>query len=183
MKDYSKDLDVRLVLVDLNDCDVDTKWKLRDWRNREDIRKWMDTRHIISNEEHNKWLEKIQFNPTQKQFVVFANDEPVGLVGFQEINHDHKTCYEHIYMAKAKGIAVRVEKMALNWLFTETDIEKCALYFYEGNPVYYVHLKTGFKMEGRIVSFAVMDGKRVDVIFMGQSREEWIEHNRQEDLR
>ena len=79
-----------------------------------------------------------------------------------------------MYMAEAKGIAVQTQKMALEWLFTETDIEKCALYFYENNPVYYVHLKTGFRVEGDISSFAVMDGKRVDVIFMGQSKEEWL---------
>ena len=107
MKDFKGDDSVILELVDLNECWFDIKWKILEWRNREDIREWMDNRNIISEFAHSKWLDNLIIDRTQKQFVVFANNEAVGVVGFKQINHDHKICYEHIYMAEAKGIAVR----------------------------------------------------------------------------
>ena len=53
---------------------------VRTWRNLDDVRKFMIHDHIISKDEHIRWIERIKVGNTIKAWVIYYNKNPVGLM-------------------------------------------------------------------------------------------------------
>ena len=54
---------------------------VREIRNHPDIRKYMYTEHVISPDEHLRWLEGLEGDESRKVFVIFSGDKLVGSFG------------------------------------------------------------------------------------------------------
>lgn len=63
------------------------KEKVRQWRNAEEIRKAMQTQHIITKEEHSKWIESLKRRKDRKAWVVFIENNPAGSINLQNMKH------------------------------------------------------------------------------------------------
>ncbi len=57
--------------VNILDTDKIIKEKVRQWRNKKEIRKWMFSQDIISNGEHQKWLEGLSKRSEDRFWVVY----------------------------------------------------------------------------------------------------------------
>ncbi|MBX1886668.1 UDP-4-amino-4,6-dideoxy-N-acetyl-beta-L-altrosamine N-acetyltransferase, partial [Campylobacter peloridis] len=68
--------------INLNDYEKD--FVLR-WRNDEKIAKFMKNTNIEL-DEHLNFINKLKQDNTKKYFLVFENDEPIGVIDFININ-------------------------------------------------------------------------------------------------
>ena len=66
-----KNILTELKIVNINLCNYYQSLKLLKMRNEKDIRANMITNHIISLEEHKKWLLNTKKDNTKKSFIVF----------------------------------------------------------------------------------------------------------------
>lgn len=108
------------------------KEKVRRWRNKEEIRKYMINQHIINKEEHSIWLESLKHKNDWKFWIVFVDNIPVGSVYLQNIDYKKLTSEWGFYIGedayKGKGLGKCIlfeflkrffEEMNFNILFTK----------------------------------------------------------------
>jgi UDP-4-amino-4,6-dideoxy-N-acetyl-beta-L-altrosamine N-acetyltransferase len=102
----------RIEFTDILSVDDALKDKLRQWRNKEKIRKSMLTQHIISKEEHFSWIESLKQKNNQKVWVVFIDNVPIGSVYLQNINHSQLNSEWGYYIGekdyRGKGLGKRI---------------------------------------------------------------------------
>ncbi len=87
-------------LVNILDADKTVKEKVRRWRNKPDIRKWMLSQGVISGEEHQKWLEGLSQRSDSKFWVVYFKDVPIGAAYLQRINAENRTTEWGFYIGE-----------------------------------------------------------------------------------
>jgi len=62
------------------------KVRVRQWRNKEEIRRQMLSQNIITKEEHLNWIESLKNRNDWKFWVVFVDEIPIGSVYLQNID-------------------------------------------------------------------------------------------------
>jgi UDP-4-amino-4,6-dideoxy-N-acetyl-beta-L-altrosamine N-acetyltransferase len=62
---------------------------VREWRNSDDVRPFMQYQKIITKEEQIKWFHRIN-NDNNFYFVAFIKEEPVGLYNIKDIDQKKK---------------------------------------------------------------------------------------------
>ena len=70
---------------------------VRTWRNAEKIRKWMYTDHIISKEEHQKFLKDLENCNDSFYWLVRMWDNYIGVIDFLRVSFRNKNAYFGIY--------------------------------------------------------------------------------------
>lgn len=86
--------------VNILDTDKIIKEKVRQWRNKKEIRKWMFSQDIISNGEHQKWLEGLSKRSEDRFWVVYFKDIPMGAAYLQHINIENRTTEWGFYIGE-----------------------------------------------------------------------------------
>jgi UDP-4-amino-4,6-dideoxy-N-acetyl-beta-L-altrosamine N-acetyltransferase len=118
--------------IDILSVNDELRDKVRQWRNKESIRKFMLTQHQISEEEHLKWIKSLSHNDKKKFWVVFANNIPIGSVYLQNISYRGLSSEWGFYIGEdaytGRGLAKYIvykllkdffEVMKFNVLFTK----------------------------------------------------------------
>jgi UDP-4-amino-4,6-dideoxy-N-acetyl-beta-L-altrosamine N-acetyltransferase len=148
------------------------------WRNAPEVRENMYTRHEISREEHNAWFDRLQKDQTKAYFLAVLNLEPVGVVGFSEINKVQGISTWAFYASpKApRGSGSLMEYYALEYAFNELKLHKLRCEVLSFNrTVIKLHKKFGFIEEGNHRD-AFYDGDQYhDVVHLGIFAREWQE--------
>jgi len=109
----------RLKLVNILNVNDELKEKLRQWRNKEEIRKFMTNQDIISKEEHLNWLKSLTSRTDYKAWVVFYKGAPIGLVNLSKIDDHKQSAFTGIYIGenryKGKGLGkcMRFQQMKI----------------------------------------------------------------------
>ena len=143
-----------------------------EWRNHENVRKWMYSDKIISRMEHADFLSELAEDDENIYWMVGDNDGNfLGTISFNRTDFKHKHAYLGIYSnpfndIKNKGhlLIQCVKKLAfeiagLHTLKLEViSNNQKAINFYK---------KSGFSEEGRLKEFVFKDGQWYDVIIMG----------------
>ena len=142
------------------------------WRNHEDIRKWMYSDNIISLNEHINFIDQLVENTNNFYWVVKNKDGIYfGTIYLNRTDFKNKHAYIGIYAnpyneIKNKGYlliqsikSLAFEIAGLHTLKLEViDNNQKAINFYK---------KSGFAEEGRLKEFVFKDEQWHDVIFMG----------------
>lgn len=142
------------------------------WRNHEDIRKWMYSDNLISLNEHINFIDQLAEDTSNFYWVVKNKDGIFfGTIYLNKIDFKNRHAYIGIYSnpyneIKNKGhlLIQCIKKLAfeiagLHTLKLEViDNNKKAINFYK---------KSGFSEEGRLKEFVFKDGQLHDVIIMG----------------
>lgn len=117
----------RIEFTDILSVDDALKDKVRQWRNKEKIRKSMLTQHIISKEEHFSWIESLKQKNNQKFWLVFADNVPIGSVYLQNINHSQLNSEWGFYIGEdaytGKGLAKQIVYKLLSYFFDVMNFE------------------------------------------------------------
>ncbi|MEG0283294.1 MAG: UDP-4-amino-4,6-dideoxy-N-acetyl-beta-L-altrosamine N-acetyltransferase [Erysipelotrichales bacterium] len=178
-----------LTLRNILDVDFATQMLVRDWRNSENIRKYMTSERIISEETHKKWIKSLENNNKTMFFIVFYEEKPIGIVTIYNIDYDNLKCEWGFYIfdtsLRGLGIGKRLEVSTLNFIFNEIGIKKLSCSVLETNPsVISMHKKMGFEQEGLFKEEVQRDDKRVDVIHLGMTSKTWekIKNDRMQDI-
>lgn len=149
----------------------DERRMVLDWRNHDNIRKWMYSDNIITEEEHLSFIDKLVTDNSRFYWIVKSKDEYFGTISFSKIDFKNKHAYLGIYSnpyntIKNKGHSLIqcIKKLA----FEIADIHTLKLEVIENNEkAIQFYRKSGFNEEGRLKEFVFKDGKWHDVIIMG----------------
>ena len=150
----------------------DEREMVLNWRNHEDIRKWMYSYDIISLNEHINFIDNLVEDATNFYWVVKNKDGfYLGTIYLNKTDFKNRHAYIGIYSnpynkIKNKGILMIqcIKKLAfeiagLHTLKLEViDNNQKAINFYT---------KSGFTEEGRLKEFVFNDEQWHDVIIMG----------------
>lgn len=151
---------------------------VRNWRNSEAVSKYMYTSEIITEEQQLKWFERISQDLSQKYWVIYKNDTPIGLISLYSIKSEFKTCYWAYYIGNTEksgaGIGAKIEYKFLNIVFEEMNFNKliCEVFTFN-ETVIKLHEKFGFRREGYFRQHIFKDNQFYDVISMALFKSEW----------
>jgi len=103
------------------------KEKVRQWRNKEEIRKYMLNQHIITKEEHLNWIESLKNKNDWKFWVVFIDEIPIGSIYLQSIDYKKLISEWGFYIGeddfKGKGLGKHILFKLLEFYFEEMKFE------------------------------------------------------------
>ena len=148
------------------------KEMIRNWRNHENIRKWMYSDSIISLEDHAKFLNQLKEDDKNFYWIVANKDGVyIGTIYLNRTDFNNRHAYMGIYSnpyseLKNKGTLLfqsfrklAFELAKLHTLKLEVmDNNQKAIKFYKD---------FGFNEEGRLKEFVYKNGLWYDVIAMG----------------
>lgn len=146
-------------------------------RNHSNIRKYMYTDHIISSDEHRRWLKGLEGDESRKAFVIFKGGKLIGLVSLSKISDQHGTADWAFYLdpeEQGGGTGVQVEYALLEYAFEEMGLEKLNCEVLSINPnVVKLHQKFGFQDEGFRRENIVKEDERIGIHLLGITIDEW----------
>lgn len=165
--------------INIIDMPEGLKEKVRQWRNKEEIRKSMLTQHIISKEEHLQWIEGLRHRNDWKFWVIYFNNVPIGSVYLQNMDYENLSSEWGFYIGeeeyKGKGLSKAVLLKLLEIFFNEMKFNVLFTKILSGNIVALsLYRKFKFK-EMEKVSF---EDKR-EIVILSFSKEDWMKYRRQ----
>ncbi|WP_272674278.1 MULTISPECIES: UDP-4-amino-4,6-dideoxy-N-acetyl-beta-L-altrosamine N-acetyltransferase [unclassified Providencia] len=146
------------------------------WRNKPEVRMNMYTSHEITLEEHTSWFERISKDTSKFYFLAYLNEEPIGVVGFYDVNKDSKIAKWAFYASPnaPRGSGALMEYAALDYAFISLKLYKLSCEVLSFNTsVVKLHTKFGFHIEGTHRD-AFYDGENYhNIIYLGIFNSEW----------
>lgn len=116
-----------LKFTNLLDVDDKLKSKVRQWRNKERIRRFMRSQHAIEAKEHHRWVESLGQRDDQKFWVVFHGESPIGAVYLQDINYRQLNAEWGFYIGDDSylemGLGKKIIYMLLAYFFEEMNFK------------------------------------------------------------
>ena len=106
------------------------------WRNDKSIRKWMYDSQIISENNHLNFIDNLINDKNNIYFLVCKNDQNIGVIYFNEINYENKTCYFGLYanpFEKIAGVGRILEEICIKYTFEVLKLIKLKLEVFEEN--------------------------------------------------
>jgi len=166
---------MKLEFVDILKADKELQEKVRLWRNQDRIRTCMLSQHLISKEEHFKWLESLSSKDSQQFWVVFVNNEPIGAVYLQSMDHSKLSSEWGFYIGEeaytGKGLSAGIIYKLLNHFFEVMKFEVLITKVLSGNKTALgLYKKFNFKEVDKSTS---SNGR--EVITHNLSKDNWLE--------
>lgn len=146
---------------------------VREWRNHPDVRRNMYTHHEIGFDEHALWWDAAD---DDRLFIAGDKGGPLGVVCFSNYHPEHLTSDWAFYKAPdaPKGTGTQMERLAIEYAFATLGLEKlsCEVLSYN-KPVYYLHRKHGFQLEGTFKKAHLFEGERHDIYRLALFKGDW----------
>ena len=133
--------------VDLTDSQ---KSMILEWRNSENIRKWMYRTEVITEEEHFSFCDFLKHSQDKKYFLLSKNMDDIGVIYFVDIKdtESHFGFYANPN-TKIAGIGRILESVSINFAFKTLGIFVLKLEVFADNvKVRNLHKKYKFKETG-----------------------------------
>jgi UDP-4-amino-4,6-dideoxy-N-acetyl-beta-L-altrosamine N-acetyltransferase len=157
--------------------------KLLEWRNADRIRAYMYTDHLIGQEEHAAWFERLGTNDTARALIFEVNGRPLGVVNVTRIDRLNGTCHWGFYIGETdspKGSGTALGYLGLEYIFGTLGIRKVtgeAFAFNEASIAF--HRRLGFSREGHFVAHVMKNGSFQDILSFALFRDQWEAHKQQ----
>jgi UDP-4-amino-4,6-dideoxy-N-acetyl-beta-L-altrosamine N-acetyltransferase len=146
------------------------------WRNSDSVRAYMFTDHLITREEHDRWFDHVQKDPSAACFVFECNGKPVGIANFTGLDADKK-CSWGFYLGETdvpSGSGSALARRALQYAFDKLGVEKIVGEVFAFNErSIKLHKKCGFEMMETLRSYKIKNGQPQDVIRFQLTRQAW----------
>jgi len=151
---------------------------VRSWRNAPHVARYMYTDQWISPEAHAAWFERALADPTRRYWIIVADGADIGLANLYDLQGAHRRCSWAFYIGapeiRGKGIGTFVEYSVLSYVFDRLGLAKlCCEVLAENEPVWRMHEKYGFAIEGRYRRHICKGGVFHDVIALAMLAEDW----------
>ena len=172
-----------LIFKEITSCTNDQINKIRDLRNLEDVRKFMFTDHIITEQEHLNYITKLKNDKKNLVFIIFNHtNKIIGIVSLNSIDKLHKKANWAFYTnPEIKNIGAVVEYYFIEFFFNKLNFEKLNCEVIENNiAIHKLHKKFFFEEEGIKKENIIKDHKRINVHFYGLTKSNW--NNRKSEL-
>jgi UDP-4-amino-4,6-dideoxy-N-acetyl-beta-L-altrosamine N-acetyltransferase len=149
---------------------------VRDWRNREDVRKFMYTQHEISMKEHQNWWNNMSKRTDNVQLIFEYKGQACAVVSFSELSQNNKNASWAFYLGDSakRGIGSLVEFEALEYAFNILNLHKLKCEVLALNDtVIKMHKKYGFKEEGYFIDEYLYDFDFIDIYRLATFNADW----------
>lgn len=155
----------KITFVDIIDLNDEIKQKLRCWRNEEFVRENMFNQEIISKEEHQAFIKKLETDNSTKIFIAFRDNEPFGVLNYHLREEDSLEFGYYLIDKKYinSGLGVLLEYDLLNHAFNNLKVKKvyCRTLTYN-KKVINLHKKFGFVEEKTLKNIARKNDEFLD---------------------
>ena len=171
---------MNIKFVNILDVDEELIELVRTWRNSKQVSQYMFTKHIISKEEHQRWIDKLKNSDTGKAWIINYDEKPIGFAQISNIDYSNKITEWGFYIAddtiRGKGIGSASLYKLIEYVFEEMKFEKMRTIVLDNNTVAMdLYNKFGFKKEGKLEETLMRDGKQIDVFLMAINKNDWDE--------
>lgn len=164
----------KIRFVDVLQVDDKLRDTIRRWRNRREIRKYMLTQHLISKEEHSRWLSGLRETVNQKVWIVFTDNVPIGSVYLQNLDYSRRYSEWGLYIAepayRGKGLGKCIVLRLLEVYFDEMGFETLSTKVLSDNVA---ALGLYRKLEFKPVDRLPYKGKK-EIISLKFSKKDWL---------
>ena len=146
------------------------------WRNNSFIRSKMLNQKKISYKEHLSWYKDLQKNNTQKSYIIFYKDVPIGVASIKQINLINQTCTWGFYIANKafRYLAALVEYELIELIFKNKKIKKIWGETLSSNKtILKIHKYFGFRIIGTYKEHIKVNNKFQDVILTSLFKKDW----------
>jgi UDP-4-amino-4,6-dideoxy-N-acetyl-beta-L-altrosamine N-acetyltransferase len=166
--------------VDLRPLAPGDAERILGWRNSPDVRAYMYTDHVISPEEHARWLAGIPGDETRQYWIIEMDGAPVGLANLYDVDRRNQRCAWAYYLAdpsvRGLGLGSYVEYWMLEYVFEGLKLAKLWCEVLASNEaVWKMHETFGFQVEARFRGHVIKADERVDVLGLGMLTADWRE--------
>lgn len=146
------------------------------WRNQESIRRFMYSDHIIGEEEHAGWMNRILAEADNYRIFEYEGT-PIGVASLYDIKVEHGRCYWAFYLGESnapRGSGSAMEFLMLDYVFLERGFRKlCCEVFCFNEKVVSLHKKFGFTQESLFRGHYFKNGRYEDVVGLALFKHEW----------
>lgn len=165
--------DVRLRLATAADADA-----MLAWRNQPEVARWMYSDHLITADEHARFMAKALTDPTRRYWIIELDGAGVGLANLVDISITNRKASWAYYLAdpatRGKGVGAFVEVFVLDHVFRELRLHKlCCEVLVENEAVWKMHESFGFVREALYRAHVWKAGEPRDVVGLGVLAAEW----------
>lgn len=167
--------DIKLIKLQKEDLEL-----VRNWRNSEDVTKYMYNESYITVEEHNKWFEKIKDSQDSIYWIIEYNNKKLGLASITGIDNTLKSCYWAFYLGdtsvRGGGIGAKIEYNVIEYVFSILNLNKlrCEV-FISNDRVIKMHEKYGFRREAYYREHCIKGNEKLDVVGLALLHSEWTQ--------
>jgi UDP-4-amino-4,6-dideoxy-N-acetyl-beta-L-altrosamine N-acetyltransferase len=172
-----------LTFKEITSCTDDQIKKIRDLRNLENVRKFMYTDHIITEQEHINYITKLKNDKKNLVFIIFNHtNEIIGLVSLNSIDKLHKKADWAFYTnPEIKNIGGVIEYYFIEFFFNQLNFEKLNCEVIENNiSTRKLHKKFLFEEKEIKKDNIIKNNRRINVYFYGLTKFNW--NNRKSEL-
>ncbi len=160
------------VLENFINLSDEEKEMVRNWRNSEQIAKWMFSDHTISPEEHSQFTERLKNDDRNFYWTVrHGGGEYCGVISLNKVDFKNKNAYLGVYAnpgSRLPGAGRILVECLKNVAFDMARLHTLKLEVIYGNDrAVDFYRKSGFAEEGRLKEFVFKKGGWYDVIIMG----------------
>ncbi|NLL37097.1 MAG: UDP-4-amino-4,6-dideoxy-N-acetyl-beta-L-altrosamine N-acetyltransferase [Fretibacterium sp.] len=149
------------------------------WRNSPEVRAQMLRQHLISEEEHARWLETVsKAGASTFVRVAFWGDRPFGVVNLSDVDRAFSCALWGLYIGepdlRGRGLGKALLAHLLFWGFEELSLYRLYASVLEKNTAAQVlYGKAGFRDEGVWKGHVLTERGRQDLLWVGMTAPEW----------
>lgn len=95
------------------------------WRNCDDVRKWMYNSGIISLQEHKKFIESLKNNIEKKYFLICQNNSYIGVIYLTDITNENNSAELGLYTnPQVRGVGKTLMQCIIEYGFNELSLKR-----------------------------------------------------------
>lgn len=168
--------------VELNKLDQKTIHTIRIWRNQPFVREKMYTQNMITEEEHQKYIEKVKKDPNRGIYVFYLDNEPFGVYQYEiHLEGNYVTNGNYLiseeYQCMGYGV---IQIYFINEIIFK--ILKCHKSYGEvidyNKNVIMINKKMGANLDGILRQHILQGGIYHDIYCYSMFEEEWEENKK-----
>lgn len=142
------------------------------WRNRSDVESQLFAAAPPSLESHRRWFERYRVGNDRREFIIVAEERPVGTVCLADIDRVHRRAEYGILLGdpsvRGRGIGHRASELVLEHAFTTLGLERIYLSVFADNAAAIrLYERLGFQHEGLLRHHVYKAGEPRNVVVMG----------------
>lgn len=156
-----------VILVNFINLTDSEKEMVRVWRNNEDVRKWMYTKHVISKQEHCDFIKRLKVE--EKSFYWLSKNkqgECIGVIDIKKEDLADKHAHLGIYKnpdCKLRGAGTLLMECLKGLSFDIADLQALKLEVSDKNDhAINFYKRMGFQEDGRRDEFIAMSIRKGD---------------------
>jgi RimJ/RimL family protein N-acetyltransferase len=144
---------------------------VRDWIADPALRDLVGTATLPSEEEHERWHERITRDPTRHTSIILEDGEPRGLIGLLAIDRNYRKAELWLYVGRAvdrrQGVGAAALRQMLSYAFGTLELHRVYVHVFGFNEAAHAFFgAAGFRDEGTELDAVFKHGTFHDVWLM-----------------